>query len=108
MGSLLLNVVGESNDVGGQTPLAGLEDPALRVSEAGEVERQELGERALGLVEARLERAGRGPEGRDDRIAGGGHCAARIAQQRLAGGGVGRDAPGGEEGLGLARASRAG
>ena len=32
------------------------------------------------------------------------HCAARIAQQGLAGGGVGRDAPGGEDGLGLARA----
>lgn len=65
---------------------------------------QELGEGALGLVEAGLELLGRRAEGRDGRVVRDGHRAGRIAQQRLARGGVGRDAPGGEEGLGLARA----
>lgn len=93
---------GQPDDLGGQAPLAGLQDPAVGIREAGEVERQQVVEGALGLVEADLELPGRGPEGRDGRLAGGGHRAARIAQQRLAGGGVGGDAPRREEGLGLA------
>ncbi|MEK7385415.1 MAG: hypothetical protein AABZ83_03150, partial [candidate division NC10 bacterium] len=78
--------MGEPDDLCGQTPLAGLQDPAVGVGEAGEVEVQEFRERTLGLIEAGLELAGRWPEGRDGRVAGGGHRAARIAQQRLAGG----------------------
>jgi hypothetical protein len=93
-----------TDDLGGQAPLAGFQDPAVGVGEAGEVEGQEFREGALGLIEAGLELAGRGSEGRDGRGAGGRHRAARIAQQCLAGGGVVGHAPGGEQGLGLARA----
>jgi hypothetical protein len=105
MGSVLLvEGADQLDDLGGQTPLAGLQDPTLGVSEAGEVEGQELLEGALGLVEAGLELPRRGPQGRDGDLARAGQGAARVAQQRLVGGGVGRGAPGGEEGLGLARA----
>ncbi len=96
--------MGEPDHLRGQAPLAGLQDPPVGIGEAGEVEGQQFREGALGLVEAGLELAGRGPEGRDGRLAGGGHGAARIAQQRLAGGGVGRHPPGRKKGLGLARA----
>ena len=97
--------MGEPDDLRGQAPLAGLQDSPVGVGEAGEGEMQELGERALGLIEARLELAGRRPQGRDGGVARLGDRATRIAQERLAGGGVvGRDAPGREEGLGLARA----
>ncbi|HVQ76004.1 MAG TPA: hypothetical protein VMT79_10760 [Candidatus Binatia bacterium] len=107
MGSLLLegrDGAGQPDDLGGQAPLASLQDPPVGIGEAGEVERQQVVEGALGLIEAGLELPGRGPEGRDGRGAGGGHRAPRIAPQRLAGGGVGGDAPRLEEGLGLARA----
>lgn len=104
MGSLLLDGVGEPDDLRGQAPLAGLQDPAVGVGEAGEVEGQQFVEGALGLVEASLKLAGRRAEGRDGRRAGRGHRAARITQQRLTGSGiVGRDPPGREKGLGLAR-----
>jgi hypothetical protein len=104
MRSLLLDGAGQPDDQRGQAPLAGFQDPAVGVGEAGEVEGQELLEGALGLVEADLELAGRRPERRDGRVVGRGYRAARIAQQRLAGGGVAPDTPGREEGLGLARA----
>lgn len=104
MGRFLLDGAGELDDLRGQTPLAGLQDPAVGVGETGEVEGEQFGERAFGLVEARLELPRRGAEGRDGRVAGGGHRAARIAQQGLAGGGVGGDTPSPEKGLGLARA----
>lgn len=95
---------GQPDDLGGQAPLAGLQDPAVGVGEAGEVEGQQFVEGALGLVEASLKLAGRRAEGRDGRLAGRGHRAARITQQRLTGSGiVGRDPPGREKGLGLAR-----
>ena len=58
----------------------------------------------LGLVEARLELARRGPQGRHGAGARGRHGAARIPQERLAGGRVACRAPGGEEGLGFPRA----
>jgi len=86
MGSLLLEGVGQPDDLRGQAPLAGFQDPAVGVGEAGEVEGQQLGERARGLIEARLELAGRRPERRDDGVAGRGDRAARIAQQPLTGG----------------------
>jgi hypothetical protein len=104
MGSVLLDHAGEPDDLGGQAPLAGFQDPTVGIGEAGEGEGQQLRERALGVIEAGLELAGRRPERRDDRIVGGGHGAVRIAQQRLARGGVVDDAPGFEKRLRLARA----
>jgi len=106
MGSLLLDGAGQPDDLRGQAPLAGFQDPPVGIGEAGEGEGQQLPERALGVIEAGLELAGRRPEGRDGRGGGRGHGAARITQQRLARGRVGGDAPGGEEGLCLARAQR--
>jgi hypothetical protein len=91
--------------LGGEPPLAGLEDPAIGVSEAGEREGQQLVEGALGLIEPRLKLSGHRPEGRDDGVARRGHGPARIAQQRLASGAVvARDPPGRQEDVGLARA----
>jgi hypothetical protein len=63
MGRLLLKSVGEPDDLRGQTPLAGLQDPAVGVGEAAEVQGQQFGERVLDLVEASLELARRRPEG---------------------------------------------
>jgi hypothetical protein len=103
MRSLLLNRAGEPDDLRGQAPLAGFQDPTVGVGEAGEVEGQQLRERALGLIEAGLELTGRRAEGRDGGIARRGQSAARVAQQRLAGGGVGGDAPALEKRLRLAR-----
>lgn len=97
--------MGDTADLGGQPPLAGSQDPAVRVGKAGEVERQQLGQGARGLIEPRLEIPGGRPQGRHGGRARGGRGPAGIAQQRLAGDGVVvRHAPGGQEGLGLARA----
>jgi hypothetical protein len=104
MRNLLLDSAGQPDDLRGQAPLAGLQDPAVRVGETGEGERQQVRERALGVIEAGLELAGRHAQRRDGGVTGRGHGAARIAQQGLAGGDIGRDAPGREEGLGLAGA----
>ena len=65
---------------------------------------RELVEGARGLVEAGLQLARGGAQGRHRRLAGGGHGPPRIPHQRLASGRVGRGAPGGEDGLGLPRA----
>jgi hypothetical protein len=104
IGDLLLKGAGQLDDLGGEPPLAGLQGPPFGIGEAGEVERQQLLEGALGLIEARLELARRGAQGRDRGRAGGGHGPARIAHERLAGGRVAGRAPGGEESLGLPRA----
>ncbi len=65
----------------------------------------ECGERAVGLGEARLELARRGPQRRDRGVARRGRRTAGIAKQRLPGDGIIRGgAPGGQEGLGLAGA----
>jgi hypothetical protein len=93
--------VGQPDDLGGQPPLAGLQGPPVGVGEAGNVERQQLREGALGLIEARLELARRGTQGRHGAGARGRHGATRVPQQRLAGGRVGRRAPGRDECLGL-------
>jgi hypothetical protein len=96
---------GPLDDLGGEPPLAGLEDPAIGIREASEGDGQQFVEGALGLVEPCLEVPRRLPEGRDDGVARRRHGAARIAQQRLAGGAVvARDPPGGQEHVGLARA----
>jgi hypothetical protein len=104
MGSLLLDRAGEPNDLRGQAPLAGFQDPPVGVGETGEVERQQLRERAFGVIEAGLELAGRRPEGRDGRIVRRGDCATRIAQQRLARGAVVGATPGLKKRVRLARA----
>jgi hypothetical protein len=104
MRGLLLDRAGKPDDLGGQATLAGLQDPAVGIGEAGEVELQQLRERTLRLIEAGLELAGRRAEGRDDRRLGGGHGAARIAQQRFARHRVVGDAPGLEKRVPLARA----
>jgi hypothetical protein len=104
MRDLLVEGVGQPDDLGGQAPSAGLQGPPFGVGEAGEVEGQKLVKGALGLVEPGLEIAGRGAQGRDGRRAGGGHGAAGIAHERLAGRRVACRAPGGEEGLGVPRA----
>jgi hypothetical protein len=96
--------VSELEDLGGQPPLAGLQDPTIGLGEAREVEGQELVEGALGLVEAGLELLRRGPERRGGRRGRGRRGAAWVAEQRLPGRRVGRGLPSGEERLGLARA----
>ena len=92
------------DDLGGQAPLAGLQDSTVGIGEAREVEVEQLLEGILGLIEPGLELAGRGAQGRHGRRTRAGRGAARIAEQRLPRGGVGRGLPGGEERLGLARA----
>jgi hypothetical protein len=105
MRSLLLDRAGELDDLRGQAPLAGFQDPPVGIGKAGEVEVQQFRERALGVIEAGLELAGRRAEGRDGRILRRRHRPARIAQQRLARGVVdGSDAPGLEERVPLPRA----
>jgi hypothetical protein len=101
---LLLDRAGEPDDLGGQTSLTGFQDPTIGIGETAEVERQQLRERALGVIEAGLELAGRRAEGRDDRRGRRGHGAAGIAQQGFTRRGVLSDAPGGDDGLRLARA----
>jgi hypothetical protein len=103
MRSLLLDRAGEPDDLRGQAPLAGFQDPPVGIGEAGEVEGQQFRERALGLIEAGLELAGRGPERRDGGLARRGHRAPGIAQQRLARGAVVGDPPGLEKRVRLAR-----
>jgi hypothetical protein len=95
---------GQSDDLGGQAPLAGLQDAAVRLGESGEIDAGEFLKGALGLVEARLEVARRGTEGRHGAGARGRHGAAGIAHERLAGGRVAGRPPGSEKGLGLPRA----
>lgn len=95
---------GEPDDLRGQAPLTGLQDPTVGIGEAGEIEVQQLRERTLGVIEADLELAGRRPEGRDGRVLRRGHGAARIAHERLARGRAVGDAPRFEKRLCLARA----
>ena len=96
--------MGQLDDVGGQTPLAGLQDSPIGVGESGEIEVRELVQRVFGLGKARLDLARRGAEGGDGRLPGRGRGRAGIAQQRLARRGVQGGAPGGEERVGLSGA----
>jgi hypothetical protein len=84
---------------------AGFEDPTLGIGESREVRGRELVERALDVVEAAGDFGGGAAEGRRARLGGSGRGGSRVAQERLARGGVGA-APGGEERLGLARGER--
>jgi len=62
MRGLLLDRAGEPDDLRSQAPLTGFQDPPVGLGEAGEVEVEQLRERALGVIEAGLELAGRRPE----------------------------------------------
>ncbi|HVQ78073.1 MAG TPA: hypothetical protein VMT79_21340 [Candidatus Binatia bacterium] len=92
------------DDKRGQPALAGLQHPAFGVGEAGEIQVRELGEIALGLAEARLECACRGPQRRDGARPRLGNTAAGIAHERLARRRVRGHAPGREQRVGLAGA----
>jgi hypothetical protein len=52
---LLLDGAGQPDDMGGQTPLAGLEHALFGVGESGEIQVRELLQRVLGLGKARLD-----------------------------------------------------
>jgi len=62
VGGLLVESVGQLDDLGGQAPLASLEHALFRVGEAREIQVRELLERLLGLQKAPLELARRGTE----------------------------------------------
>jgi hypothetical protein len=104
MRSLLLDGAGQPDDLRGESPLGGLQDPAFGVREPREVKGDQLAERPFGLVEAALELVRGGTEGRDGGGAWCRHGAAGVPHQRLARGRVGHGAPGGEERLRLPRA----
>jgi len=104
VGGLLVEAVGQLDDLRDEPSLAGLEHALFGVGEAGELELRELLERLLGLEEAGLELARGGAEWGDRGLARRRRGGARIAQQRLAGRGVRRRPPGGEHGVGLAGA----
>jgi hypothetical protein len=104
VGGLLVKAVGQLDDLRDEPSLAGLEHALFGVGEAGELEVRERFERLLGLEEAGLELARGGAERGDRGLARRRRGGARIAQQRLAGRGVWRRPPGGEQGVGLAGA----
>jgi hypothetical protein len=59
---LLLDGMGQLDDLSGQPPLAGLEHALFRVGEASEIQVRELLQGVFGLEEARLELARGGAE----------------------------------------------
>jgi hypothetical protein len=63
IGALLLEDVGQLDDVSGQPPLTGLQDPPIGVGESREIEVRELVQRVFNLGQARLKLARRGAEG---------------------------------------------
>jgi hypothetical protein len=102
VGVLLLEGVGQLDDVSGKPPLAGLQHPAVGVGEAGEIEVRQFVQRVFGLDKAGLQLAGGGAQRGHGRLAGSGDGAAGIAHEGLARRGVRRHAPGREQRLGLA------
>jgi hypothetical protein len=104
VGGLLVKGVGQLDDESDQPALAGLQHSAGGVGESGEIQMRELGESALGLAEARLERVRRRPQRRDGALPRLGNAAAGIADERLARRRVRRDPPRREQRVGLAGA----
>jgi len=94
-------LVRELTDAGHETPLAGLEHPALDVAEAPEVGVDELIERPLHSVESPFDLGGRGAEGRGVLVAGFGLGGKRVPEKRLPGDAVRRGTVGGHESLRL-------
>jgi hypothetical protein len=104
VGGLLVEAVGQLDDLRDEPSLAGLEHALFGVGEAGELERREFLERLLGLKEACLQFARGGAERGDRGLARRRRGGARIAQQRFARRRVTGGPPGGEHGVGLAGA----
>jgi hypothetical protein len=98
----LLNRGYELTDAGEETPLAGLQHPALDIGEATEVGMDESLEGLLRSVEAPFDLGGRGAEGRGVLVAGLGSSGKRIPQQRLPADAVRHGPVGSHKGLGLA------
>lgn len=90
-------------EFGDELTSAGFEDALFGVREGGEVRGGELVEGALEVVEARLDRGGRGAQGRGALFVHARQRGARIAQERFARGPIHRRAVGGEERLRLTR-----
>ena len=88
-------------DAGEETPLAGLEHPALDVAEAPEIGVDEFLERLFRDVESPFDLGGSLTEGRGVLITELGLGGERIPQQRLSGDAVRRGAVGRHEGLRL-------
>lgn len=95
--------MGKGVDAREELPLAGLEHPALGVTEALEVSPEEILERPFGGLEAGLDLGRRGSQGRSALIEGPGLGRAGVTEEHLAGGGVRQGSVGREEGLGLTR-----
>lgn len=95
--------MGEGLDAREDLSPAGLEHPALGVGEASKVSPEETLERLLGGIETGLDLGRRRSQGRGALIEGPRVGRARVAEERLAGGGLRHGAVGREEGLGLAR-----
>jgi len=98
VGGLLLEEVGQLDDLRGEPPLTGVEHALFGIGEAGEINMRELLQRVLGLEKARLELARGGAEWGDRGLAGSGRGRARITHQRFAGRRVRGGPPGGEHG----------
>jgi hypothetical protein len=98
----LLQLIGESEDPRRKPALAGLEDPSLGVGERGEVPGGPFLEGLLQGVESGFDLGGDGAEGRGAHVSGARLGAPRVPHERLPGGGIGREAVGGEERLRLA------
>jgi len=90
-------------EFGNELTPAGFEDALFGVGEGGEVRGREFVEGELEVVEARLDRGGRGTQGRSALLVRARLRGARIAQERLARGRIDRRAAGGQERLGLSR-----
>jgi hypothetical protein len=94
-------LVRELTDAGEETPLAGLQHPALDVAEAPEVGVDEFLERLLRDVESPLDLGGRGAQRRGVLVARLGLGGKRVPEKRLPGDAVRRGPIGGHEGLRL-------
>jgi hypothetical protein len=79
-----LKFTGQGNDRGGQSATAGIQDPLLRIAEAGKIGDAKLRQRALGDVKAYVPLGCRGAQRRTT-LAGDrrGKRATRIAQERF-------------------------
>jgi len=92
-------LVCELTDAGHETPLAGLEHPALDVREAREVGLDEFLERILHSVESPFDLGGRGAERRGVLVAGLGLGGKRVPEKCLPGDAVRRSPVGRHEGF---------
>jgi hypothetical protein len=97
----LLDLICELTDAGHETPLEGLQHPALDIGEAREVGSDELFERLLRDVESPFDLGGGGAQRRGVLVAGSGLGGEGISEKRLPGDAVRRGTVSGHEGLRL-------